>query len=103
SAVRRIDVVEPELNSSACAELVDAAAAYVVALPAGSEWTIIGAQIGDVARPEVETTRGVLAYMAFEPQWALSATAGLETAALRLSNGSSRPSGGFPTASVALT
>lgn len=103
SALRRIEVVESELNSSACAELVDDPAAYVAALPGGSEWTIIGAQIGHVARPDVSTTRGVLAYAAFEPQWALSTTAGQEAAALCLSSGGSRPSGGSFTGSVALT
>ena len=102
-ARRRIDIVEPELNTSACASLVEDAAADVVALPSGSAWTIIGAQIGDVAQPDVSTFRGALARVTFEPQWALSTAEGQGATALLLSNGRLRPSVGSSTGSVALT
>lgn len=100
TARRRVDIVEPELNVSMCTNLVDEAGMYVEALPADSEWMVIGAQIGDVARPDVSTTRGALARVSFEPQWAISAA---RQAAMCLSNGGPRPAARPSTASVALT
>jgi hypothetical protein len=103
AARRLVEVVEPELNVWECVGLVEKSPGRVVALPAGSDWTIIGARIGEVVRPDLVTDRGILARSTtFEPHWALATGPDRRSTVLRVSKTSSHPAAGA-TAGVELT
>jgi len=92
AARRRIEVIEPDVNTSACATLAQEDAPHVVALPPG-DWIVVGAQTDEVAQALDVGPHGALARADFDPQWAISIEHGLSTV-LCLSERPGTPTGG---------
>jgi hypothetical protein len=103
AARRRLEVVEPQMNMLVPEPLVDQDGRWSVALPADYQWAIVGAQWGEMARPDLVTDRGVLAHVDFQPQWALACDAGPKARALCVSDDEVAPSTSVPKGSVVLT